>query len=42
MNAHEHTDNYGFVFDGYVSIPASGGYTFRESLHKFCIRSLID
>ncbi len=27
-NAHEHADNYGFVFDGYVSIPTSGGYTF--------------
>jgi hypothetical protein len=28
-DAHEHADNYGFVFDGYVKVPVDGGYTFN-------------
>jgi PA14 domain len=27
-DAHNHADNYGFVFDGYVRVPVDGGYTF--------------
>jgi hypothetical protein len=28
VDAHPHTDDYGFVFDGYVKAPIDGGYTF--------------